>query len=107
MFKPSKNAFASLAVATLLAAGTGIGTAVAREQTTPSQDRVALGADEVKQLLLLLDQDKNGRVSRQEFMQFMAAEFDRLDKDNSGELDVRELTQSQVKSSHAFNLAGR
>ena len=34
----------------------------------------------------------------------MEEEFDRLDKDNSGELDVKELTQSKLKvtqSSHA------
>jgi EF hand domain-containing protein len=97
MLKRHRNAFAGLAVATLLAAG--IGTAVAREQTSPAPDKIALGEDEVKQLLLLLDTDKNGKVSKQEFMKFMDAEFNRLDKDKSGELDVKELTQSQVRVS--------
>jgi Ca2+-binding EF-hand superfamily protein len=68
---------------------------------------VVLGEDEVKQLLQLLDTDKNGRVSKQEFMRFMSAEFDRLDKDRSGELDVKELTQSQVQASHVFTVAGK
>jgi Ca2+-binding EF-hand superfamily protein len=107
MLKVNKNAFVGLAVATLLAAGTGVGTAVAREQTTPTPDKFALGEDEVKQLLLLLDQDKNGKVSRQEFRQFMDAEFDRLDRDKSGELDVKELTRSQVQASHAFTAVGK
>lgn len=62
---------------------------------------MALGEDEVKQLLLLMDTDKSGKVSRQEFMNFMAAEFDRLDKDKSGELDVKELAQSQLRPSRA------
>jgi hypothetical protein len=110
MLKRNKNAWMGFAIATLLAAGTGVGTAVAR-QDAPSpafaQDKVALGVDEVKQLLLLLDQDKNGKVSKQEFMQFMAAEFDRLDKDGSGELDVKELRQSQVQASHIFTHAGK
>jgi len=63
-------------------------------------DPIALGEDEVKQLLLLMDTDKNGKISKKEFMTFMEAEFDRLDKDKSGELDVKELAQSKVRASH-------
>jgi hypothetical protein len=63
------------------------------------QRTLALGEDEVKQLLLLMDADKNGKISKQEFMNFMSAEFDRLDKDKSGELDQKELEQSQIRAS--------
>ncbi len=106
MLKRHKNAFAGLAVATMLAAG--IGTAVAREEASAAPpDKVVLGEEEVKQLLQLLDSDQNGRVSKKEFMQFMSAEFDRLDKDRSGELDVKELTHSQVEVSHLFTVAGK
>jgi hypothetical protein len=42
-----------------------------------TQDKLALGLDEVTQLVLLMDADKNGKISRQEFMKFMEAEFDR------------------------------
>lgn len=52
---------------------------------------------DVKQLLVLMDKDKSGTVSKQEFMQFMEAEFDRLDTDKNGVLDVNELTQLHVK----------
>ena len=38
-------------------------------------------------------------MSRQEYMKFMAAEFDRLDKAKSGELDVKVLTQSKLSVS--------
>jgi hypothetical protein len=38
--------------------------------------------------------DPRGRLSRGEYMHFMEAEFDRLDKDKKGELDVRALAQS-------------
>jgi len=107
MLKRHKNALAGVAVAALLAAGTGLGTAFAREQAVLTQDKFALGEDEVKKLLLLLDQDQNGKVSRQEFMQFMQTEFDRLDKDKSGELDLKELRQSQIQASHAFTIAGK
>jgi hypothetical protein len=38
-------------------------------------DKVELGEPEVKQLLLLIDTDKNGKVSKEEWMKFMEAEF--------------------------------
>lgn len=88
--------------ATLLLSVVLAGTAIAQktDKSIPKQQRtIALGEDEVKQLLLLMDTDKSGKISRQEFMNFMAAEFDRLDKDKSGELDVKELTQSQIRAS--------
>ena len=44
-----------------------------------------------------MDTDKNGKISKQEYMNFMSAEFDRLDKDKSGELDAKELAQSQLR----------
>ena len=48
-----------------------------------------------------MDTDKNGKISKKEWMTFMEAEFDRLDTDKSGELDVKELTQSQLRPRHA------
>ena len=43
---------------------------------------------ETKRLLLLMDQDRNGKISKQEFMAFMAAEFARLDTNKDNELNV-------------------
>jgi hypothetical protein len=37
------------------------------------------------------------RAGKQEFMNFMEVEFARLDKNGDGELDVKELTQIQVR----------
>lgn len=42
---------------------------------------------------------KRGKISKKEFMHAMEAEFDRLDKDKNGELDVKELTQSEAPPS--------
>jgi len=70
------------------------------------QDKLALAEGEVKQLLLLMDTDKNGKISKQEWMNFMEAEFERLDKDKSGELDVKELAQSKFRVSH-FTSVGK
>ena len=86
----------------LLAAAAG------RKASTPkAPDKEALGESEVKQLPLPLDTDNNGKISKEEYMSFMEAEFDRLDKDNSGELDPKELTQSQFRVSHPFTSVGK
>jgi hypothetical protein len=83
------------------------GTAVAQKTTVPkSQGQPVLGVDDVKQLLLLMDSDKDGKVSKQEWMTFMEAEFDRLDKAKNGQLDVKELAQSKFRVSH-FASVGR
>lgn len=81
-----------------------LGTAISQTKAAvpKPQDKLALREEEeVKQLLLLMDKDKNGRISKAERMKFMEAEFDRLDKDKSGDLDVKELTQSKLRVSHA------
>jgi hypothetical protein len=78
--------------------------AIAIAQTTtasPKQpDKLAIATDNAKQLMLLMDTDKNGKISKDEWMKFMSAEFDRLDLDKSGELDPRELLQSNVSLKH-------
>ena len=63
-------------------------------------DKPAIGMGEVRQLLLLMDTDNDGKVSKQEFMKFMNAEFERLDTNKNGDLDVKELTKSKVRVSH-------
>jgi hypothetical protein len=79
---------AIVAFAALVATWTILGTAVAQRQAVPkAQDKLALGENEVKPLLLLMDTDENGKISKQEWMKFMEAEFDRLDKDKKGQLD--------------------
>ena len=55
-----------------------------------------------------MDTDKNGKVSKQEWMKFMEAEFNRLDKDKSGELTPQELELSKVRvSSKSFAAVGK
>jgi len=44
-----------------------------------------------------MDTNKSGKVSKEEWMKFMEAEFDRLDADHRGQLDVKELTPSRVR----------
>ena len=47
-------------------------------------------------MLLLMDVDKSGKVSKAEFMGFMEAEFQRMDINKDGELDVKELLQMHI-----------
>jgi len=80
---------------------TVLGTAAAQKASAPKpQDRLAIGEQNVRQLLLLMNTDKNGMVSKQEYMRFMEAEFHRLDKSNRGELNALQLNQSTLSASH-------
>lgn len=81
----------------LAAVSFGGRTAFAGQTDRPDNKKVDAGEGPAKQLLLLMDTDKNGKVSRAEFMAFMSAEFDRLDVDRDGELDVKELTQFGIR----------
>src|ERR1700730_7661549 len=88
-------------IAVLVATWATMGTAVAQKSAAPKPlDKLALGENEVKQLLLLMDTDKNDKISKQEWMKFMEAEFDRLDKGKNGHLDLKELRQSKLRVSH-------
>ena len=101
MLKQRNMVFAVLVVATLFAIGATPGSAFAQKAAVPKpQDTLALGEEQAKQLLLLMDGDKKGKISKQEWMRFMEAEFDRLDKNKTGQLDVKELTESQLRVSH-------
>jgi Ca2+-binding EF-hand superfamily protein len=85
----------------LVATGARLETAVAQKASVPKpQDKLALGEDEVRKLLLLMDTDKNGKVSKQSFMEFMEEEFERLDKNKTGELDARELNKTSPHAKH-------
>ena len=99
-------------VVTLAATGATLGRASAQTATPATKtaapkpaDKLALGQDEVKQLLLLMDTDKNGKISKAEYMKFMEEEFERLDTDKSGELDVKELLQSKFKATQPAHAA--
>jgi len=60
------------------------------------EKNVAAGEVEARRLLVLMDRDANGKVSHKEFMDFMEEEFQRLDVNKDGELDVAELTRTRL-----------
>ena len=89
----TRNYLLSVVVVTGVLAVAGAMSMTAAPQKTAAdpkaQNTLAIGEPEVKQLLLLMDTDKNGKISKKEYMTFMEAEFDRLDEDKSGELDPK------------------
>jgi hypothetical protein len=90
----------AVVIAVVVAAITFLGTAAAQKASVPhTQDRLALGEENVKQLLALMDADKNGMVSKEAYMKFMEAEFDRLDAKNQGQLNAKQLTQTKLSAS--------
>ena len=64
-----------VSIAVLVVTWVLLGNAVARRHAVPTaQDKLVLGEPEVKQLLLLMDTDKSGKISKEEWMKFMEAE---------------------------------
>ena len=53
-----------------------------------------------------MDRDQNGKVSRAEFMAFMDAQFNQLDVNHDGELDVNELMSLHYGASHPGGSVG-
>jgi hypothetical protein len=108
VLKRQKTLFVTLAIAALFASGAIAGAALpSQKQATPkpqatqkSQGKLALAESEVVQLLLLMETNKNGKISEQECMKFMETEVDRLDRDNSGDLHAKDLKQSKLRVSH-------
>lgn len=86
MFKRQKTLFVTLAIAALFASGAIAGAALpSQKQATPkpqatqkSRDELALAEPEVVQLLLLMETNKDGKISKQECMKFMETEVDRV-----------------------------
>lgn len=92
----------SFACCSMLVVGWLVRTSAAQKSTPKPPDRLAMAEEPLKQILPLMTADPHGKLSRQEYMHFMEAEFDRLDKDKKGELDVRALTQSNNLTANRF-----
>jgi hypothetical protein len=60
------------------------------------KQQMAVGESQEQRLLNLVDKDGDGKISKEEFMKYMEAEFDRLDTDKDGQLDADELKQLRV-----------
>ena len=95
----------NLAIALLLVTTLGVGFAQKNVPRRPNRNVMAI--ENVKQLLLVME-TKTGKISKQQWMAFMEAEFDRLDVEKKGELDQTAIKQSTANSKQArFSDLGR
>jgi hypothetical protein len=100
MLNQIRKVWAVMAIATVVGAGSMLVNAAPQKDSFPKpQDKLALGEDEVKRLLVIMGPDASGRISKTEFMKFMETEFERLDKNKNGELDVKNLVQPTLTAS--------
>jgi len=75
---------------------TTLGVGFAQRDVRRQPDKNLMAIENVKQLLLVMDSDKRGKISKQQWMAFMEAEFDRLDVEKKGELDQTVIRQSMM-----------
>jgi Ca2+-binding EF-hand superfamily protein len=70
--------------------------AVSTDAVAQSRRTNAAAARDVQQLIRMMDTDKNGVVSKEEFMNYMSQTFDRLDVNRSGALEPNELQRMTI-----------
>jgi D-alanyl-D-alanine carboxypeptidase len=83
----------------LIAVTTASPAAVAQKAGTPNVDtpkvQAALVDDQVREILIVMNHDRNGTISQEEFIALMTAEFDKLGRDQSGQVNAKELAASK------------
>jgi Ca2+-binding EF-hand superfamily protein len=83
----------------LVAVATASPAAVAQKDGTPNVDtpkiQAALVDEHVMEILIVMNHDRNGTVSQEEFIAFMRAEFNKLERDQSGQVNAKELAASK------------
>jgi hypothetical protein len=79
------------------------------EVESKPRDKFALANEDVKQLLLLPDTAKNGRIriSKQQWLKFMEAEFNQRDKDGKRRTRPERVAPNEALSSAAQFLKPR
>jgi hypothetical protein len=68
----------------------------AQKDVRRQPDRNVTASENIKQLILVMDTDKRSKISKQQWLAFMDAEFDRLDVEKKGELDQTAIKQSMA-----------
>jgi hypothetical protein len=82
----------SVALAVLCSLGGMLAwSAAAGDQAPADPQKLEAALAPTVKLLQLMDTDRNGKVSKQEFLHFMESEFDFADRNHDGELDPKEL----------------
>jgi hypothetical protein len=92
-----------VATTILCATGSVMQLAGAADAPAPADaTKLTTGLTPLAQLLQLMDTDQSGKVSKDEFLKFMSAEFDFADKNKDGELDPAELRHFVYRMNHPY-----
>jgi len=106
----AKSMFLVCAIVAVFGLGVVLGAPHQQKSGIPKPSQASesgfLSAGEVAQLLRLIDVDNTGKITKQQWMDFMATEFDRLDTNKSGVLDREELSRSRLRVS-SFAKSGK
>ena len=95
-----RNTWAIAILAILLASGILLTTAAGQKVSVPHPlDRLTMGEEPAKQMLLAMSDHGKDLVTKQEYMKFAEQEFDRLDKEKKGALNVRQFSQTSLAAS--------
>ena len=76
---------------TIFLVGVSLAVGVISTSTIAQSKNTKATATRAHQLLRAMDKDKNGTVSKPEFLDFMSQTFDRLDVKKGGQLNEEEL----------------
>ena len=90
-----RNPLTAIRWLAVIIAACAVASSTAQKANVPiHQDVVALAQPKVTEVLLVMDTDRNGTISKKDFMNLTEVVFDRLDKDKKGELEPRQFWQS-------------
>lgn len=82
------------------------GASVSQKAVSKQPDKMTMAIENVRQLLLIME-PRNGKISKEQWMKFMEAEFDRLDTEKKGAIDQTEIRQSSYMKQARFSDLGR
>jgi EF hand domain-containing protein len=87
-----------------LATGSIVSTAAAADApAADSSSKRATALTPLAQLVQLMDTNKDGKVSKEEFMKFMESEFDYADRQKTGQLDPGQLKHLVFQVNHPYS----
>lgn len=83
-----------------------LGAGVSQKAVSKQPDKMTVAIENVKQLLLTMEA-KDGKISKEQWMKFMEAEFDKLDAERKGAVDQMEIRRSSYVKQARFSDLGR